>query len=158
MVERDYARVYWRGKTLGLMLVNRKVRNFFLHAETLNTLLKANGDVRLVKRKEQDPEKISTRNPGDIAGSVTREETGVVIDLFFGEAERRIKIKKSPIQVENFIDRQLFVIPKGEFDAHLQSIHLMLDQEKDFNALWTDSRATIPEFYFDREEVENVGD
>lgn len=155
MTPRDYARVYWRGKTLGLMLVNRKNRNFFLHAETLFSLLKAEGKLKLVKRKEQNPDVITTRNPGDILGKVTHGAGEVVIELTFGEAERRIKIDHATHEVKNFIDRQAFVIPADEFDAHLRSIQVMLDQEKAFEALWTDSRAEIPEFYFDREEGED---
>jgi len=54
--------------------------------------------------------------------------------------------------VRNLIDRQSFIIPEDEFDAHLQSIRIMLEQQKDVDGLWTDSRAEIPGFYFDRDD------
>jgi len=111
-------------------------------------------NLRLVKRKEPNPDTISTRNPGDIVGRVIRESSVVVIELFFGEADRRAKIVQRTQEVRNFIDLQSFILPEGEFDTLWQSIILMLEQQKDVDGLWTDSRAEIPEFYFDRDDGE----
>jgi len=78
-----------------------------------------------------------------------------MIELTYCEAERRVKIVRATNEVKLVIDQQVFIIPADEFDAYLQSIQIRLKQGKEFDALWTDSRAEILEFYFDREEGED---
>lgn len=149
MSERDYARItWWKNKTLGLMLINRKHRNFFLHAKTLIPMVEQPGILKLIKRRAEDPLAGGPLHPGDILGEFVKAEGVVQLDLYLGELERSIEIDKKTGGVDNILDHQTYILPAEEFDKLFQALTLMLVQEEVFNQQWQRSQSEVPASYF----------
>lgn len=149
MSDRDYARImWWKKKTLGLMLVNRHQQNFFLHAETLTEMVNQPETLKMIKRREIDPNNSGPLHPGDILGKVKIEGATVSIVLAFGEVERRMRIDNETRRVSNVLERQAYTFPAEEFNILLQSLKLMILQNEPFNTLWRGSQAQVPAYYF----------
>lgn len=149
MTERDYARIlWWKGKTLGLMLVNCNGRNFFLHGDTLLELVKHESKLRLVKRKDRDPDGVASYHPGDVVGLLVRRDKSTELTLYLGEGERRVKIDRLTGEISHVVEEQHYVLPTPEFEAHYRCIELMIQQQTEFDRRWRESRFAIPEIYF----------
>lgn len=149
MTERDYGRIlWWRERILGVMLINRHNQNFFLHAETLISMMKRPGTLKMVKRRDRHPEGVSTHHPGDVLGKVEKGAQAVDLTLFFGEVERRVKVNRETGEIANLLEQQSYTLPTEEFDILYQGVKLMMDQGEAYNALWATSRSQVPAFYF----------
>ena len=155
MIERDYARVmWWKDKTLGLMLINKHNQNFFIHAETLIGMMEQANTIKMVKRRDRHPGRSSSHHPGDVLGKATKGVQAVDLVFFFGEVERKIKVNRETEEITNLLEQQTYTLPADEFDILYQGIKIMVEQAEPYNALWATSRSQVPAFYFVEDKAE----
>lgn len=145
---RSYARIIWRKRQLGLLLVNQNQQSFFIYAETLLAVMNAENDLALIKKRDRDPSQAIGYHGGAIFASWTADiiedspdnlSESVTLSLYFGEVEKKAIYDKKTGELRNIIDTQTFLFPRKELESMVRGIKIMVKQQDKFQRLLYDA-------------------
>lgn len=137
------ARILWKGKQLGLMLVNQEGESLFIYDNQILSMWENLEELIEVKTRDRNPEKAINYHPGDIWGVIkdggrARDDDGNVQDslkivLYFGEAERSMKFDAQKCLPIHYVDIQTYLVPKSALEILIKAIKVMTQTKDSFD-------------------------
>lgn len=135
----------WRNnEILGLQMINSKGHQFFIYADPLLALVDNQGEYVRIKRGDNTPSKYSDHHPGEIYGRIKEirdpdyvsEESEPVpkkylyyqLTLYFGMAERKIRLVSFGKKLMEVVGSQNFIFPRIEFNKFIGTLKAMTSQ------------------------------
>ena len=147
---RAYGRIIWRNDILGFQMVNSEGQQFFIYADPLISVYNNPDRYVRIKRKDSQPNKHAGYHSGEIYGRIksfkrtTKKTTNkpksleiwyTRLTLYFGPAEKNLKLDEDNTELLDVIDEQKYVFPKQELEIYVKSMETMRTQNENFKLL-----------------------
>ena len=138
MYRRSFGKIDKQNGVLGFQMVNPNSREFFIYADPLITIFNYLGDFVRVKKRDREPKYGRGYYQGEIYGIANESDLTIQrshdirLTLYFGPAEKTLKLNKKETSFLNAIEKQEFFFPYDEFKYFVKAIEAMYTQHSDY--------------------------
>ena len=137
-IKRSFGKISEQNGVLGFQMVNPNSKEYFIYADPLITIYNYLGDFVRVKKRDREPKRGRGYHQGEIYGIAlesdltTQSKHYIKLILYFGPAEKTLKLNKTETSFLNTIEKQEFIFPFDEFGYFAKAIEAMYTQRSDY--------------------------